>query len=310
MISGVYDPFNGELKADPNLALPSQVPTPRAKTGPLHRVEFTVEFIGPYSIPAASASRLLDQDWYLALQHPKIWSMSAADNTWVPLVGTNVGSYDSLAVCWPYLRDDNDLTGAVTDTLWRSTSPFADAIRRRPAALPPPDEVDRRVEELKAIRDHLNIGVTFIFAPSSGWVSEKEVWVACANAGLVFAPQGAFEYRVAGNDLPLFEVSPLGDSTQFSMGAIQMNAVHPGLLIGFNVPRCPNPPRAIEGALKFGRMMCERFGGRLINDDDQFVDAAVASRSIEQVQQAAVMLTKAEIIPGSSEAVALFPLMS
>jgi len=308
MALGLIDKFNGELRADPSLALPTQVPIPRAKSGPLHRVEFTVEFVGPYSIPAGSASRLLDQDWYLALQSPKIWSMSAADNQWVPLVGTSVGSYDSLAICWPYLREDSRLTGAVADQLWRASAPFADAVRRRPAALPPPEDVDRLAEELQAIRDHLNIGVTFVFSPSSGWVSEREVWITAANMGLTFAPQGAFEYRVNGTELPLFSVTPIGENDQFSLGSVLDNAVHSGLLIGFNVPRCPNPAKAIEGALRFGRLLCERFGGRLINDEDQFVDAATAARSIEQVQQAAITLTKTEIIPGSSEAVALFPL--
>ncbi|RYG36090.1 hypothetical protein EON81_10765 [bacterium] len=81
---------------------------------------------------------------------------------------------------------------------------------------------------------------------------------------------------------------------------------HEGVTLGFHLPTCPNPTRAIEGLLRAGRALCERIGGRLLDEDSHFVDGKVAQNSIDNVTAADGALRKAGIDPGSAEAVLLW----
>ena len=97
------DYFGEPLRPDPAIALaPIEVTIP-LKSGPLHRVQFVIEFVGPRSVPALAAIHLLGSEWYSALGQPFIHAMRPADLHWHPLTNSTDGSYDSLALSWDLL---------------------------------------------------------------------------------------------------------------------------------------------------------------------------------------------------------------
>jgi len=298
--------FGGPLQPDARYRLPGSVPIPARKFGPLPRIEFTIELVGPYSVPASAAARLLDQDWYLALGQPKLWAMRPSDTHWETLSGDKNGSYDSLALSWPILGADGELKTRAAVLLEKTVEPFAAAINRRSVSMPRAEDVDYLGMDLRKASAMLDIGLCLTYIPARGTISEADIWRTCRAHNLSFAPDGTFVWNVSGTDLPLFEVLPLGPVPRFSLGNVQASIQHPGLTIGIHIPVCPNPEKAIEGALRLGRNLCESYGGMVTDDSDRFVDSAIAKNLIEECQHAVRLLLQAKLPPGSAECVRLF----
>ena len=302
------DVFGGPLVGDPSIALPGNVIGTVEKPGPLHRVEFVVELVGQASVPAHAAARLLDYDWHSALDNPRAWSMRSSDTSWQRLIATKDGSFDSLAMSWPIIRANGNIGTRRARELYDFATQFGEAIGRRAAPFPPAEDVDRLAADLDEIHRGLDVGVGIYFVPSRGRISERDVWRTCASLGMEFEPAGSFAWKARNARQPLFEITPIGTYESFSLGNAKADAQHEGLLFGFNVPLSPQPARAIEGLLRSGRHFCEKFGGRLIDDSDRFVDAATAGQIIREVTSAIEHLTQAKVAPGSSEARLLFDL--
>ncbi|RYG30289.1 hypothetical protein EON81_25205, partial [bacterium] len=170
------DDFAAPLQRDPAIALPESVVLPRLKQGPLHKVEFVVELVGPRSAAASAVSRLLDYDWYTALGHPRLWGMRPTDDKWQPLAASHDGSYDSVAISYPIVRADGRLDARAASQIIEHATEFANMIGRRAMPLPQVGEVERLARELEKIRENLDVGVSFAFAPSRGKVAERDLW--------------------------------------------------------------------------------------------------------------------------------------
>ncbi|CAN5629124.1 hypothetical protein BH11ARM2_BH11ARM2_05650 [soil metagenome] len=301
------DDFGVPLLRDPKIALPESVALPKKKVGPLHRVEFVVEMAGPRTATAAAVSRLLDYDWYTALGHPRLWGMRPSDETWQPLAASHDGAYDSVALSYPMVRLDGKLDVGSALRVEERANEFATLINRRAIGVPKASEVGAIARDLENIRDNLDAGVSFAFSPSRGRVLEKDLWIIFAAMGLQFGSSGNFEYRPFGADRGLFEALPIGGASEkFSLASVQAGAQHEGVSLGFRLPTCPNPIRAIEGLLRTGRALCERVGGRLLDEDSRFVDGKIAQRAINDVTAADATLRRAGIEPGSAEAILLW----
>lgn len=300
------DDFGVPLLRDPKIALPESVPLPKIKVGPLHRVEFVVELAGQRSATASAVSRLLDYDWYTALGHPRLWGMRPSDEQWQPLVASHEGAYDSVAITYPMVKPDGRLDISAAMRIEERANEFAALINRRAIGVPKAQDIGPIARELESLRDNLDVGVSFAFAPSRGRVAEKDLWILFAALGLQFGSTGNFEYRPFGSERGLFEALPVGSADRFSLASVQAGVQHEGVSLGFRLPTCPNPIRAIEGLLRTGRALCERIGGRLLDENSQFVDARIAQKSINDVTVGDVTLRKAGIEPGSSEAILLW----
>ncbi|RYG43871.1 hypothetical protein EON79_16135 [bacterium] len=300
------DDFGVPLLRDPAIALPETIVLPRIKHGPLHKVEFVVELAGPKTAAAAAVSRLLDYDWYTALGHPRLWGMRPSDDRWQPLAASHDGTYDSIALSYPIIRPDGRLDARAASQIMEHATEFGNMIGRRAMPLPQVGEVERLSRELESIRDNLDVGVSFAFAPSRGKVAERDLWPIFAALGLQFGPNGNFEYKPLGAERGLFEVLPIGEADRFSLAAVRGGTQHEGVSLGFRLPTCPNPIRAIEGLLRAGRALCERVGGKLLDENSHFVDARIAQNSINNVTAADTTLRKAGVEPGSAEAVLLW----
>ncbi len=299
------DDFTSLLRPDPAVALAAPV-VDAVQPGPVHRAQFVIEFVGPRSIPAASASQLLNAQWNQVLGQPEIFAMAPADTQWRPMSASNQGSYDSLAVCWDVLSAKGKLSPATGQHLFQVCEQFATQIQRRSMPLPPPNELDKTANTLSRIRENLDIGVSLVVVPRSGGLSEGDLWVQCSRLGLQFGPAGAFEWRSPQHPMPLFEVTPIGQVDSFSLGSVQRSAVHEGITIGFNVPLCAAPLAAIDGALHAADVISQALGAATFDQDARPLNDKTRDEMRRNMQQAVSVLEEVGIKPGSAAAIKLF----
>lgn len=300
------DPFGQPLQPDPSIALqPIDVALP-PKPGPLHKVQFVIEFVGPRSIPAPAAVHLLGNEWYSALGQPQVFAMRPADLFWQPLTNATDGSYDSLSLAWDMVTPRGQMTGKSARHLVDTAERFGPFIQRRVMALPVVEDVDKAVNGLVQIRDGLDIGFSLsVYAPGAGFL-ECDLWLVCARLGLEFAPGGSFDWRVPGYPYPLLSVTPFGDVDAFALSGVQAGLRHPGVTIGFSLPLCPSPSQGLDGSFYVAGVIVRELGGDILDSDDRRLTDRVKMEYKDNLRQALSLFSQAGMITGSAEAVNLF----
>lgn len=298
--------FGRPLARDPQVALPSMPPKRADKAGPQHKVQFVIEFVGPRSVPAASAAVLLGSQWFASLGEPEAYAMAPADNDWRPLTNTSNGSYDSLALAWDLVSERGELTSQAAAHLLRMAESFASHIQRRAMPLPPPADVGRYVAPLKELAEALDIGVELMLVPKARNFQERDVWIACAALGLDLGSDGFFELRASGFDEPLLTVTPMGGANAFSLTSVQAGVDHPGLMLGFSVPRSPDPSFSLGVAFKAVDYLCQTLNAAAFNDADQMLGPTTRNELTSNLHAAVRTLSGVGIEPGSHAALKLF----
>lgn len=293
------------FQVDPAVALIPPVVTP-FQAGPAHHAQYVIELVGPRSIPAPAAAGLLGPEWFNALGQPELFCMSAADSTWRPLVPASQGSYDSVALCWNVLSDQGTLNQASGQHLLQVAERFAAHVNRRAMPMPVPNELAKVAKSLSRIRDGLDIGISIVVLPSAGVVTEQLLWQQCARLGLQFGPAGSFDWRVPDHPSPLFQVTPIGDTDCFSLRAVQAGQVHEGITIGFNVPRCPAPAAALDGALHAADVIAGAIQGAVFDQDARPLNAPGRDQMRRELNQGVQILEGVGIKPGSAAALKIF----
>lgn len=297
--------FGGPLETDPSVALaPLDLVLP-TKGGPLHRVQFVVEFVGPRSVPAASAMHLLSPQWYGALGQPQLFAMRASDLSWHPLVPSADGSYDSIAASWDMLTPQGNLTPASAKRLLTVAEEFGPYISRRAVSMPPPQDVAGVVRGLVATKDALDIGFALSVASDTGGYRERDLWVECARLGLEFH-NGGFDWRTAAHPHPLLTVTPFGDEDTFSLAAVQAGARHPGVTIGFHLPLSVAPTQGLEGCFRVAAHLARTLGGVILDENDRLLTDATRQNLREELRQGLSLFSQAGLTTGSPEAMRLF----
>lgn len=299
------DPFLARFQVDPSVALVEPVVAPLL-TGPAHHAQFVVELVGPRSLPAQSASTLLGPQWHGALGNPEIFCMAAADTVWRPMPVATQGSYDSVALCWDILSDHGSLNPKSGQHLLQVAEQFAGQIGRRAMPMPAPDDLAKVAKALSKIRDGLDIGISLMVIPSMESVSEYDLWVQCSRLGLRFGPAGSFDWLAAGHPNPLFQVTPIGETESFSLRGVQAGALHQGVTIGFNVPTCPAPATALDGALHAADSISQGIGGALFDQDARPVTPKMRDDMRRDLVSATQVMEEVGLKPGSSAALKLF----
>ncbi len=300
------DPFGQPLQPDPSVALQTLDVVIPSKTGPLHKVQFVIEYVGPRTIPAPAAVHLLGADWYQALGHPALFAMRPADLHWQPLTNSTDGSYDSLAVCWDLITSRGQMSSKSARHLFQTAERFGPFIQRRAMPIPPPDDVSAIVKTLADIRDGLDIGFSVnVYGPAQGF-AERELWIVCARLGLAFASPGSFDWKLAGHAEPLFSVTPFGSTDAFSLANVQRGLHHPGVTIGFRLPLCPAPTQALAGAFHAAAIIARELHGQAIDEDDRPLSASVQAEYQANLREALTLFSHAGMTAGSPEAIRLF----
>jgi hypothetical protein len=299
------DPFDPPLGPEPGLALLPPVVEP-VQVGPAYRVQLVVELVGPRSAPASAVAQLLATNWQNALGQPESFCMSPADITWQPLTDQRNGSYDSIALCWDILSAKGELSTSSAQHLLRQCESFGNAIGRRAMPLPVPNEVNRFAKELNRIQNQLDVGVSLAVIAKSGAVFERDLWVACSRLGLEFSPSGSFDWRSSNHPSPLLSVTPIGDTDSFSLGAVHKGARHEGVTVGFNVPRCPSPMAALDGALRVCEAIAQATDGVTLDDNARLLTPLITDEMRRNLQIAVEALEQVGMKPGSAPALRLF----
>jgi hypothetical protein len=297
--------FGGPLQPDPAVALRPPANLPRPKSGPLHKVQYVIELVGPHSVLASSAAALLSPQWVAALGEPQMYAMAPSDTEWRPLTTNATGSYDSIALTWDIVSPRGELTSAAAEHLQRAVEQFAPSIQRRVMPLPIPADIDKTKRQLVQLRDNLDVGFGMAVLPPAG-IPERAVWTTCARLGMDIGPTGEFEWRVPGWNLPLLSVSPLGPADQFSLRAVQASAVHPALSLGFNVPTNPGPAETLEACFQVADALAASCAGTVIDENDRPLTEKSKNTYRENLKEAIHALTSVGFAPGSPEALRLF----
>ncbi len=306
MTAGVPDFFGQLLEADSEIALPTlEIDLPQ-KSGPLHKVEYVIEFVGQRSVLAGAAAQLLAPDWYQALGHPQVFAMRPADLHWQRLTPAIDGSYDSLALSWPLLGPKGAITQASAKHLLDLAEQFGPYIQRRSMAMPVPREIDAYVRVLKQTKENLDIGFEISVMSSKASFSEKDLWIECARLGLTFSPVGSFDWRTPSHAFPLFSVTPIGETDAFSLANVQRGVSHVGVTLGFSVPLCAAPLQAAEGAFYTADHIARQLGGRILDDSDREVTEAIKQDLYASIRQAVGLFAQVGMMTGSAETEALF----
>ncbi|MDR3688553.1 MAG: cell division protein ZipA C-terminal FtsZ-binding domain-containing protein [Fimbriimonas sp.] len=306
MTPGVPDFFGQLLEADPEIALqPFELDLP-LKAGPLHKIQYVIEFVGQRSVLAGAAAQLLAPDWYQALGHPLVFAMRPADLQWQRLTPAIDGSYDSLAMSWPLLGPQGAINHTSAKHLLELAERFGPYIQRRAMAMPVPREIDAYVRVLKQTQESLDIGFEISVLSSQASFAEKDLWVECARLGLSFSPTGSFDWRVPSHPSPLFSVTPIGQTDAFSLANVQRGATHVGVTVGFSVPLCPAPTQAAEGAFYAAEHIARELDGRILDDSNRELSDLIKNQLLANLREAISLFAKVGMTTGSSETMALF----
>lgn len=298
--------FGGPLQRDPSFALAAAPASPPVRPGPLHRVQYVIELVGPRTATAAQIKALLQPNWFQALGQPAIFVMAAADASWRPLVETDAaGAYDSIALAWDMVKDGHKLGKASAQHLLHTAESFANAVGRKAMPMPPPDDVDSAVRVLGSLQENFDVGVNLSVLPQVALFPEKEIWIGCAALGLDLSPNGLFEWKAAGSE-PVLGVGPLTNYPGFSLAQVSAGVVHEGLDIGFSLPRSPDPMNGLEACFRVAEYLGRRLGGVPVDEDDQPLTERSKATLRDQLREGDRALRSAGIAPGSAEALKLF----
>jgi hypothetical protein len=271
------------------------------KVGPLHQVEFVIEIVGPKSMPAKVVASLLQPDWFRALGEPRIWVMAPQDTAWQPLTAAIVGSYDSLALTWPLLGAEGNLSKRSVLTLAGTAERFAATVQRRSLTMPPPVDIDNAVRGVAEIASRLDIGVGIgvMFVQP---IAEEIIWRTAIELGLSLNSVGEFVWGVP----PQLTVIPLNDPTQFTLGGVKAGRTHEGLSLGFTAPLVASPMLSFQSTLKVANEFAGRFRGLVIDEDGNQMSASLQTQYENNIRFAIQAFESAGLVSGSAEATRLF----
>lgn len=300
------DPFAGiSLTPDPAIALEPPLVTPAGKGGPIYRVQFVVEFVGPRSIASGMALHLLNPTWLMPLGQPYSFAMRSSDLTWQVLTPNLGGAYDSLCLAWDMVTPKGTLSHHTSQNLLKVAEDFATHIQRRAMPLPPPSEVARNVQGLLEMKEHLDVGFSISVAARSGQFLERDLWIECARLGLTFG-NGSFDLVVPGHAFPLLSVTPYGITDAFSLRSVQNQATHPGVTIGFHLPISIAPIQALDGCFNVANHLAQRLGGLVFDEDDRPMVDRSRKKIYESMREAMTLFSQAGVVPGSAAMIRLF----
>jgi hypothetical protein len=300
------DAFAAALRPDPAVALhPPQLPPPPGE-GPLRKLQYVIELVGPRTAPAESVKAILQPNWQNALGQPQVFVMAGKDTAWRRLDPADMsGAYDSIALAWDLVGSQGSLRQGPAQHLLNVAENLANQLQRRAICTPMPDEVERASKAIAEAQEGLDIGVNLSVMPRYGELPEKEIWIACRELGLELSPTGLFEWRVAGWPAPLLGVGPL-EADAFTLGQVQQGVTHEGVDVGFHVPLSPAPEVSLEGCFHVASHLAQRLHAVALDEHDAPLDDRGKQMLRANLQQALNSFRQVGIEPGSAEALKLF----
>lgn len=299
----LFELLGGPLSCDHPLS-PVSLPLYKPHAGPLRKVQYVIELVGPNLIPAADAKQLLEPSAMSSLGNPEIFVKTPGQSQWHTLwKGDDSFTYDSIAFVWDIVGSRGTLSRSAAEELLRRCEQVGTGMQRKALATPVPEDVERQGSFLASVRENLDIGVDLYVKAAKDGFSMRDVVVTGYDLGLRLRESGLLEWRQTGWDLPLFAMYPLGNAIEFD--PVVTPSV-PGVGLGFSVPCSPNPLAVMERLLQTSEVFTQRLGGAVYDDSDELLTSSSKHMLTENLKMGVEALRNAGIEVGSQEAMSLF----
>jgi hypothetical protein len=227
-----------------------------------------------------------------------------AESPWQRITGDTSGDFGEFAACLLLADRNGAASRAQIDTFHRVIAELAPSLPAAWSAAPADDEA-LRAEELDRLCAELDmqIGLTIQKNDGSMILGTRLRGVAEA-AGFRLAPSGRFECVQEETGAVLYTLQSVKGEA-FTADSLRIASV-PGVVLVLDVPRVGDPPRAFDQLKLAAKRMAHTLGGDLVDDNQRpLTDAALAAIRA-QVVDAAELLVRAQIEPGSPRAHKLF----
>lgn len=278
---------------------------PPTKGGPLYRVQFVIEYVGPRSISSAMAANLLAPSWNMPFGRPYLFAMRASDLSWQTLLPDTSGTYDSLCMAWDLITTQGTLSGQSCRKLQKLAEDFGPHIQRRAMPMPQITDIDAAVHALIQTKKALDIGFTLSVASRNGAFSERDLWIECTRIGLTFG-NGSFDLAVPGHPFPLLSVTPYGNTDAFSLRNVQAQEKHPGVTIGFHLPMSVSPTKSLESCFRVADHLATSLDGIVLDEDDRPLVSLARENIRDNMRQGMALFSSAGMVPGSPAILRLY----
>lgn len=304
MNPGVPDLFGRPLAPDPRIALPS-LPARPVPDVPCPRAQFCVELVGQFPQPGSLFSPLLNQPLFSQLGQPQVYVLRPEADDWERFIPNATQMYDSAMLCWDYLAEHGQLSGASAGHLLQVADSFAVQLTRRALSLTDVAEVDEIASSLREVEQQLDTGLS-VGAAGSSPVLERDIWIVCSNLGLSFSPTGSFDWVVPEHPEPALSVTPIGDVEQFSLGNVQQGLSHTGISASYRLARCPAAEIAAEACYRVVDVFAKTFRGLVFDESGNSLTPAIRLELKQTLDTVIGMLNRAGLPPGSPAALKVF----
>jgi hypothetical protein len=299
----LFEFFGGPLTCGHPLA-PVSLPPYHPHDGPLRKVHYVIELVGPHLIPSAEVKTLLESAAKSSLGDPEIFVKTPGHSQWRTLwVGDDSLAYDSVALVWDIVGSRGALSRLSAEELLRRCEHVGSGMQRKALATPLPEDIERLGSFLEGVRENLDIGVDLYIRSDTADLPLKDVLLLGYDLGLRLRDSGLLEWRQSGWDLPLFAMYPLGEAIDFDPISIPLI---PGLGLGFSVPCSPNPMEVMERLIEAGEALAQRLGGSVYDDSGDLLTNSNKRLLFENLKMGIEALRNAGIEAGSREAMSLF----
>ncbi len=288
------------------LRLPS--PTP-ALTGPHPGTEFVIDLLGEEPVEGAQVRAALTPERRTALGFGRLWGQPAGYDVWALVSETHPATqFSALALCWslPALLSEGVEMARDLAVFTGQAARLAADLKRTVSPRERPEAAVRRAEQLSRLRVRFSRSVEMRLMPVNRLFPARAVWRAVYALGLRWGNMDLFHALDAAQRVSLFTVSAAGQTGYFLPERAAQGEGIPGIVLGFELPRSPDPLAGYDRMAVALAYLRQNLGGQPATCDGGDLDADRLETDRDELEAMISEMARAGIAPGSPEAARFF----
>ena len=300
------EPLEDALHLLPPLTLPPPAP---ALTGPHPGTEFVVDLAGKEPVQGAQVAAALTPNRRAALGLGRLWGQPAGYDVWTLVSEAHPQThFQTLSLCWslPALLSEGVEMARDLAVLTGDAVRLGMELRRTAAPRESPEAAVRRAEALSRLRGRFGRSVEMRLLPAGRPFPARAVWRAAYALGLRWGNMDLFHALDAAGRISLFTVSAAGQPGYFLPERAAQGEGIPGLLLGFELPRSPDPLAVYDRMAVALAYFRQKLGGHPTTPDGGALDGDRLDTRRDELEAMIHEMARAGIAPGSPEAARFF----